>query len=94
MHLRFCHIAGGTGRRAHLQTGVGRLGAWAHFTHPCLLDQLALAVVVGDSGGDANPTALGALRPGRGLDDAFVVVKQLNFRLWSECCSSRRHNHR
>lgn len=74
-------------RQAYLQTGVGGLGARAHFTDSRLLDQLALTVVVGDSGGDACTTALGALRPGCGLDNAFVVVKQLNFRLWSECCS-------
>lgn len=86
-------MAAGNVRQAYLQTGVGRLGAWAHLTDPGLLDQLALAVVVGDPGGHAGPTALGALRPGRGLDDAFVVVKQLDFRLWSECWSCRRHNH-
>lgn len=81
-------------RQAYLQAGVGGLGAGPHFTDSRLLDQLALTVVVGDSGGDACTAALGALRPGCGLDNAFVVVKQLNVRLWSECCSERRHNNR
>lgn len=76
-------------RQAHLQTGVGGLGARPDFAESRLLDQLALAVVVGDPGGDACTTALGALRPGCGLDDAFVVVKQLNFGLWSERCSRK-----
>lgn len=61
------------------------MGAWSHFTDSCLFDQLALRVVVGDSGGDACSTALGALGPGCGLDDALLVVKDMHFRLWSEC---------
>lgn len=71
---------------AYLHTGVWRLGAWPHFTDSCLFDQFALAVVVGDSGGDACSTALGALGPGCGLDDALLAVKHVDFRLRSECC--------
>lgn len=69
--------------QAYLQTRVRRLGARAHLTDPGLLDQLALAVVVGHPGGDACPAAFGTLGPGRGLNDALVGVKHLDFRLWS-----------
>ena len=69
---------------AHLETGVGGLGAGPHFTDPRLFDQFAFTVVVGDSGGDAGPTGRGALGPGCGLDDALLAVEHLAFRLHSE----------
>lgn len=68
----------------HLQTGVGRLGARAHFADSRLLDQLALVVIVSDSGGDASSTALGTLGPGCGLNDALLTVKHVDLWLWSE----------
>lgn len=67
-----------------LQAGVEGLGAWSHLTNPRLLDQFALVVVVGDSGGDARSAALGALGPGRGLDDALWAVKHVDLRRWDE----------
>lgn len=82
MHASF----GAMVTQAYLQTGIRRLSARSHFTDSRLFDQLALAVIVGDSGGDACSTTLGALGPGRGLDDALLTVKHLDFRLWSECC--------
>lgn len=66
------------------------MGAWTNFANPTLLDQPALSVVVGNSGGDASTTGLGALRPGSGLENALLFTKHVRFRLGSKCCKLRK----
>ena len=61
-----------------------------HFADACLFNQLALAVVVGDSGGDACATGLGALGPRSGLDNALLTLKHVALRLHSESCKEKR----
>lgn len=46
---------------SYLKTGIRGLGARTDFANPALSDQLAFGVVVGNSGGDASTTRLGAL---------------------------------
>lgn len=41
-----------------LQGGVAGLATRPHFAYPGLFDELAVGIVVGDSGGDAGPTRL------------------------------------
>ena len=70
---------------AYLEARVRGLGAWSHFTDARLFHQLALAVVVGDAGGDARATGLGALGPWGGLHDALLALEHVTLRLHSEC---------
>lgn len=42
----------------YLQGGVAGLATRPHFAYPGLFDELAVGIVVGDSGGDAGPTRL------------------------------------
>ena len=81
----YCWVSISMVVEVHLQTGVGRLGARPHVTDPGLFGEPAVAVVVGDSGGDARPAGPGARGPGGGLDDALLAVKHLDLRLQSEC---------
>lgn len=75
---------------SYLKAGVRGLGARTDFANPALLDELALSVVVGNSGGDASATGLGALRPGSGLENAFLLTEHVRFSLGSKCYTKRR----
>lgn len=76
--------------RSYLKAGVRGLGARTDFANPALLDQLALGVVVGNSGGDAGAAGLGALRPLSGLENALLFAEHVRLSLGSECCKKTK----
>lgn len=85
--VMFCWTEYGSLDRSYLKTGVRGLGARTDFANPALSDQLAFGVVVGNSGGDASATRLGALRPGSGLENTFLLTEHVRLSLNSKCCT-------
>lgn len=78
--------------RTNLQTRVRCRAAWPYRAQPDLLDQFAFAVVVGDSGGDARVTCLGALGPRCGLDDALLPFDPQDLWLHTESYQKNESN--